>query len=696
MKHYISTFAFFIAAVAVIQAAPAAQGNATNSPSQLEIFHAGYPRYFQFRIAETSIARDDYGSYEAWAAKFRAYPGIIGKMDGDEARRSKVKPYFLRFKRENPDKLVMVHRNLRSGDPDEDGPEFFAGHWLYWKGCHALSAIPAMEKDTEIEVEDVTLFKSGIGDLKKNNEDVVMCALTSDGRPDWNKAEQVTLLAINRDRKTLTVKRACHGTKPREFAAGRAYLAAHVYEGPFARATNLLWCYNHSMDCPRDLAGRNCDDVLTDLLSRQFGPGGELEPFDGLAFDVVFSQVSREPARGIDTDGDGIPDNGKTGKHGEDRFLVGSYALAKELREKLGPSRLLTGDGSGVRNGRGFDQFNGMESEGWPDAHDIHVEEWSDGLNRVLFWVQNSFRPNFDYLVHKFRGFGRGEEKKVATPRNLTRLFFAAAQFLDAGVAISDFPPSAQKSDRVVDWDELVKGEEHTQGWLGHPVSATVHLARTQPDLLNGLGMKIDAAFAHRFSGEKVEIAADRTRIRVTSNSQPLVFRLNDLHPTGSDLTAFFRIRADPATGVPAGAGRLAKIRLIDQAGRILKEGMTWCNGHDFEAVFYADQVENGPVSLEFELEGQSAVWLDRLTVHAAPDVVYREFEQGLVLANPSRTSVPFGLEKLLPGKSFRRIRGTKNQDPLVNDGSKVGPELTLPAKDALFLVKNSSAFIAK
>ncbi len=115
---------------------------------------------------------------------------------------------------------------------------------------------------------------------------------------------------------------------------------------------------------------------------------------------------------------------------------------------------------------------------------------------------------------------------------------------------------------------------------------------------------------------------------------------------------------------------------------------MTWANQRPFRSYFYFSDVRTPQVDLEVRVEGIEPVWISNLTVHAHPDVVYRVFEHGLVLANPSPRPYRFDLAQLLPGQRFRRLRGTPLQDPQTNNGRPVGDQLTLPARDALFLVR--------
>jgi hypothetical protein len=73
---------------------------------------------------------------------------------------------------------------------------------------------------------------------------------------------------------------------------------------------------------------------------------------------------------------------------------------------------------------------------------------------------------------------------------------------------------------------------------------------------------------------------------------------------------------------------------------------------------------------------------------YAHPDVIYREFENGLVLANPAPHPYTFELDKLFPGQRFRRLQASSTQDTISNDGSIVSDRLTLEPKEGLFLTK--------
>jgi hypothetical protein len=66
----------------------------------------------------------------------------------------------------------------------------------------------------------------------------------------------------------------------------------------------------------------------------------------------------------------------------------------------------------------------------------------------------------------------------------------------------------------------------------------------------------------------------------------------------------------------------------------------------------------------------------------------YREFEQGIVLANPSPHSYTFNMQAVFGKQPFRRLQATTHQDQHANNGNVVGSSLTPGSQEGLFLVK--------
>jgi hypothetical protein len=121
---------------------------------------------------------------------------------------------------------------------------------------------------------------------------------------------------------------------------------------------------------------------------------------------------------------------------------------------------------------------------------------------------------------------------------------------------------------------------------------------------------------------------------------------------------------------------------------------MTWLAAAPFEAGFYfaAGELEGARnVTLHFEVEGEEPVVIERVEAYSAPDAMFRLFENGIVLANPSPAPVSFNLSELSPGVTYRRLAGSAHQDPSTNNEEAVAGRVTLGAKDGLFLVKRST-----
>lgn len=126
------------------------------------------------------------------------------------------------------------------------------------------------------------------------------------------------------------------------------------------------------------------------------------------------------------------------------------------------------------------------------------------------------------------------------------------------------------------------------------------------------------------------------------------------------------------------------------QAGKVteLKQYMTWVGGEAFRSGFYYPHIQTDEVDLTFDIEGNEPVMIRSISVHAHPDTIFRLFENGMVLANPSRSPHGFDVARFSPGRAYRRLLGTANQDTQTNNGQPVGERVTLGDRDGLFLLK--------
>lgn len=115
---------------------------------------------------------------------------------------------------------------------------------------------------------------------------------------------------------------------------------------------------------------------------------------------------------------------------------------------------------------------------------------------------------------------------------------------------------------------------------------------------------------------------------------------------------------------------------------------MTWVNDRSFASTFYYRHVKTKQVDLSFTIESPEPVVIESIRAHAHPDAMYRVFEKGLVLANPARRPYTFDLNSIAPGRSYRRLKATKFQDNVTNNGEPVSDKVTLGERDALFLLQ--------
>jgi len=491
----------------------------------------------------------------------------------------------------------------------------------------------------------------------------------------------------------------------------------------------------------------------------------------------------------------------------------------------------------------------------------------SDGLNRHRYWAAFGREPVFNYINHKYTMAGEkpGQRVRPDVPFATHRLVLAAAQCVDAAVTYSYTPP-AQPGERIGLWDELCKGREEKVGWLGFPRGETINLATHSPDLLDGAGRRMGAAFLERCRGKGIVFGAEAGELMVvpagdlkampkTTDVQRIRFRIAGVPAAGRHLVVSAEMRAAPLHGYPSGVPRLVRVgisgpwlvgreppvsgmcvrggreeairvesgacvrymksrkldgevheaflchppyrggvgytfwertvrvpekgvlsfytgvsekapgrsdgvtyrvdvrsesdtktvfdlhvtewrwrkrsvslrpwagkrvtlRFVTDCGprdnsmtdhahwgdvRVAAEGapepsrsprsfMTFAASRWFPSTFYFRDVQTGEVDLDIEVEGAGELWIRGLTVHAHPEALVREFDHGLVLANPSPEPFQFDLSALAPGRSFRRLRARERQDAETNSGANVGGTVTLGARDGLFLVERAAA----
>jgi len=663
--------------------------------ASLRVLEENYPRAFFFRIPQFIEE-----PYEEWEEKYNSLMGIQAKVLEEELPGISDPniEFFTRFKQNNPDQFVSLHYNGNSRDPRNAGPDFFAGHWLYFNGAEVLSDVPSEEGISEIRVSDVTLFKTGTGRYNNSNEDLGICELDAEGHPDWQRSEQLQLVSIDPEAGTITVRRGCYGTSPRDFRAGNSYIASHVHSGPWEEFGNLMWFYNHSTTCPRDPEGRNCTDVLVGDLASHFLEGGDLAAFDGIEFDVLFYDLSKHnflwnywapgSNRAPDTNADGVSDQGVFDNY--NAYGEGVMRFLRELRAKLGDDRLIMADHNSSAQQRAFGIISGIECEGWPLMKDYRMESWAGGINRNLFWAENARDPKMNYINHKW--FPKMLDT-VDIPISSNRIIMAVSCLTNMAIGEGFFMPEKEpgQSGPAI-WDELVMGKANVPGWLGKPLQPAMRLAKQHENILGELSLQELMDRIESSDKNPASISLDDQAIKIEGRSSGdqafMELLLKDLPCSEKGLTLFMTFTGGSLAGTSEETGRYLYVTPEPPARELPERWFTsYMNMKPFESAFYYTGLPEAGIDFRLKIEGSEAVWLHSLEAYAYPDAMVREFENGIVLANPAPYPLVFNLDKLFPGRRFQRLTGSSRQDPVINDGSIVKGDVILGAKDALFLI---------
>jgi len=198
-----------------------------------------YPRAFSFRASEQagpSIAAG-HQSYETWAGTFNRLGGIMGKsLEEEVLGRSANIPHFSRFKREHPDRLVMIHYNGNARDPRDAVGIFSPEHWVYFNGCRITRDVEGVAGETELHVADPNLFRIGMGRYRDKNEDIGICMLDDAGAAageevvveidvEVGRVEQLGSAALV----TKVIRRMSHVALPQRLGSSAARDNAYIW-----------------------------------------------------------------------------------------------------------------------------------------------------------------------------------------------------------------------------------------------------------------------------------------------------------------------------------------------------------------------------------------------------------------------------------------------------------------------------------
>jgi hypothetical protein len=371
--------------------------------------------------------------------------------------------------------------------------------------------------------------------------------------------------------------------------------------------------------------------------------------------------------------------------------------LAHRLRRQAGPAKLLIGNCAASAH---HDAFNGWMRENFP------MQGGGSWFTNVMQDPGGYLADDRDYVAPPQSYLSSVVVGGAATPYssvNAHRVRYGlASASLGGGYGV--FNTGDRNSDSApyhLWWyDEyavdVVTGASATDlahtHWLGMPLGDPYQMiwAGTNPDACTNPGFETSVTSGWnfgRFAPAAATLTRDTTTAAVGRASAHVAISAIGVHDwdvnlaTASTLPLFaggmyaatFWARASAPRSMLVTATLLAGGEL---ASRAVTLGTTW---QQYQVTLQPAASAN--VVLEFFLGLQAGdVWFDDVHFQqGATSVWRRDFENGIVLVNPSNTSQQVPL-----GSPFRRIRGTV--DPVVNSGATISTA-AVPAADALFLI---------
>lgn len=565
---------------------------------------------------------------------------VVKALDEEIPGRSKeAQRKFIQYKKDNPEKLMLLHFNGNARDPNFDFDALHAEDWTYFVGTYSADFVS--KSDTRIFVENTDAFRKA--------DDIAIVPVADNGELIWHHAEQAKLLQVHKD-ESIMVKRGVFSSDTRSYQKGKAYIAAHVSQPAAAPGSKqALWRYNFSNTSNKD----GMPERLAKNLIRYLGEGGMLSLFDGVEFDVLADvRGLNHPSRktSIDYNFDGIAS--QLDKIAQQQYREGVKRFLTLLRIGMGESKLILADGNESNQQREFSILNGIESETWPSHWDPSVEQWSSGINRHLFWKKRSFLPSLNYI--KIGKLPNKNGPSTAPSANLRRLRVAGALFTDSVIS----PAHRVKGKGVDKWPELTGGTRDYKNWLGKPSSEISYYSSDGSAPVNYTFVKGEKNISYK--GSDIHIRKSKNKALKFS----LTFELDKV----SDLSLKFTA--------------IAKSNLIDRASFISitpnnsksQKNMTWADELPFTGHFYFKDIAKGKNTLTFETDAIELI-LNGIKLVKGAKLIYREFEGGVVIANPSRKKQKIALDK---------------ERALTPYFDKKQSQIIVPAKDALFLRKRT------
>ncbi|WP_111708871.1 hypothetical protein [Lutibacter citreus] len=660
--------------------------NSFSQKSFSSIAEDRYPKTVAFRSTEYALRKKIFVVDSAFnkvdgkkitqvqfARDMSRFPVIMGKMVDEERTggTNKVLKGYSFSKKENPESKVILHFNGRNRRPEfltNKNEPFYPGHWLYRVPNEIIQRGAISKEQKSFVLKDVSMFK-GVNFKKKN---IVFCLYAVKNKvKDFYHSEYVKVTDVDFKNNKIIVDRGYFKSISKEYKDDFGIAELAVFE----RKGNYRLYYNFSKLSPKDKYGRTSNEALADEIKSL--KNGKLKAIDGVIFDAAsFTAPFKYFDGNVDLNIDGVPE--KFGfKNGVNQMMIGYDDFFKTIRTKMGPDFIVMADSRTAFHNRSFTYLNGTESEGWPQKKDGEfLLQWSTGLARHEFINDRLFDDTSNKLIQfnvNVGSLNSGQQRLIQVAAACESAAHTAKYVLD------------NNTGKVVGFtDEMSKGIENDfSGWLGEPLSSIKTLATEETSFkeVNNLEFK--------------EIN------ELTETEMPASeIILNNIEIKGKQFYVRFKIKGEPLENYPENIPRVCSVEVFPEnsssfKNKLPEKGIKSLTPYRQE--FYVDKkgqeygayfrwISDSKVKLKFTIEGIESANIEWVRLYNTPDIIHREFENGIVIGNPSLESFEFDLEKEYPNQSFKKIKGFFN--PRYNTGEIIGDKIILNSLDGIFLEK--------
>ena len=591
---------------------------------------------------------------------FAAHHGAVSDMDSIKTAYSNVITIAM-----NPRWVDGENRSQNSTSANTGS--VWPGFWAYKTGSLITSNLSA--SSTTIAVASTNLFN-----LPPDGDMVIIYARQTNNTPNWNYYEyaQVTNIVAG----AIQVKRGCTGTTAKSFTNGQA-VVAHVISAWVTGPGDMLFKQNLSLYCPRNPAtGENAFEFWARGEAAALNAGLN----DGAEHDVVYCVLPPD----ADADNDLQPDGGF--KDGVNLWNLGYQENVKLIREAVGPDKIMQYDCVRARSGyRGWKYVNGIQMETFGGG-----EHFSENFDTLSQWAEKAeAKPAFSY------GFCK---QPTTTYGGVTPDHdWMFRKQLAAGLMVGMPHPYAMGiSFGIYDWDEQRGGNLSNYTWLGKATGFA------QRDFI-GLGTDMLSSNSNwtvltdtGYTSTNIGTVYSTNGIQISVTGFPAgapdssAVRLDYADAqiqliTNHEYTLTFDAKADD-TFVYGGKvyPDIPRYIEINNYGTIPGMGVLVTREWRTYRLSFVTGA-NAKFTPDFDVsETIGSVWIRSISLQeGTADRLSREFESGKVFLNESQEknwTVNLGTNQ------YWRIRG--NIRPDVNNGRKVSGSITVPSRDAVYLLK--------